>query len=118
MSDILHTFGLNVASSLELQCSTKSAREKAYNHAKAVAAFDALVAGIQTGARKPPTVTQVVMFTLFKYISEVYPKEFSADHRYYRDKTGYYDDSKVSFWKKMIARRVLKDFDKDVAANR
>ena len=118
MSGILTTFGFNVASSLELQVSTKSAKEKAYNQSKTVAAFDALVAGIQEGQRKPPTVTQVVMFHMFKYVSEAYPDEFSADHRYYKDKTGYYDDTKVSFWKQMIAKRVIKDFERDIAANR
>jgi hypothetical protein len=77
-----------------------------------------LLDGIRIGARKPPTMTQVVMFNLFKWVSEVYPEKFSADHVYYQDKTGYYDESKVSFWKNMIAGRVLKGFQKDIAANR
>jgi multimeric flavodoxin WrbA len=118
MSGILTTFGFNVASSLELQFSTKSAKEKAYNHDKTVASFDALLAGIRGGQRKPPSVTQVVMFHMFKYISDAYPDEFSADHQYYKDKTDYYDETPVSFWKHMIARRVIKDFEKDVATNR
>jgi len=57
------------------------------------------------------------MFHLFKAISNAYPNRFRADHRYYQDKSGYYDDSKVSFWKQMIARRVVKDFEKEVDAN-
>lgn len=118
MSDILTSFGFSVVSSLELQFSSKSAKEKAYNRVKTVAAFDALVAGIKSGQRKSPTVTQVVMFHLFKYVSEAYPDEFSADHRYYKDKTGYYDDSKVRFWMPLVARRVIKDFEKDMVANR
>ena len=52
------------------------------------------------------------MFNLFKAISNAYPDRFSADHRYYQDKDGYYDDSKVSFWKQLIARRVVKSFEK------
>jgi multimeric flavodoxin WrbA len=117
MSDILSTFGYNVAASLELQASTKSDRERANNRKQADAAFEELVAAIQSGARKPPSVTQVVMFNLFKAISSAYPDKFSADHRYYQGKNGYYDDSKVSFWKQMIARRVVKDFEKEVNAN-
>jgi multimeric flavodoxin WrbA len=116
MSDILSTFGYNVAASLELQASTKSDRERANNRKQADAAFEELVAAIQSGARKPPSVTQVVMFHLFKAISNAYPDKFSADHRYYQDKTGYYDDSKVSFWKQMVARRVVKDFEREVDA--
>ena len=57
------------------------------------------------------------MFNLFKAISNAYPDRFSADHRYYQDKNGYYDDSKVSFWKQMIAKRVVKDFEKEIGAN-
>jgi multimeric flavodoxin WrbA len=117
MSDILPTFGYNVAASLELQASTKSDRERANNLKQADAAFEKLVAAIQSGARKPPSVTQVVMFHLFKAISNAYPDRFSADHRYYQDKDGYYDDSKVSFWKQMIAKRAVKDFKKGIAAN-
>jgi hypothetical protein len=106
---VLSTFGYNVAASLELQASTKSDRERANNRE--------LIAAIRSGARKPPSVTQVVMFNLFKAISNAYPDRFSADHRYYRDKDGYYDDSKVSFWKQMIAKRVVKDFNKEINAN-
>lgn len=116
MSGILTTFGYNVASSLELQASTKSAKETALNQEKAAAAFETLVTAIQNGARKPPALQQVIMFHLFKAISNAYPDKFSADHRYYRDKTGYHDDSKVSFWKKMVARRVVKGFEQEIDA--
>jgi hypothetical protein len=113
---LLTTFGYNVASSLELQASTKSTKETALNQEKAAAAFETLVAAIQNGARKPLSVTQVVMFNLCKAISSAYPDKFSADHRYYQGKNGYYDDSKASFWKQMIARRAVKDFEKEVNA--
>ena len=76
MSDILTTFGYNVASSLELQASTKSAKETALNQEKAAAAFETLVAAIQSGARKPPALQQVIMFHLFKAISNAYPDKF------------------------------------------
>jgi multimeric flavodoxin WrbA len=117
LKDIVTTFGFNVVSSLELQASTKSAKENAHNREKAAAAFDALVAGIESGQRKPPELQQVIMFHMFKAISEAYPDRFPADHRYYQDKDGYYDDSKVSFWKQMIAKRVVKDFNKEINAN-
>ena len=57
------------------------------------------------------------MFNLFKAIANAYPEQFTADQRYYRDKTVYIDDSKVSFWKQMIANRVVKGFEKEVDAN-
>jgi len=103
MGGILTTFGYNVTSSLELQASTKSTKETALNQEKAAAAFETLVAAIQNGARKPPALQQVIMFHLFKAISNAYPDKFSADHHYYRDNSGYYDDSKVSFWKQMCS---------------
>jgi multimeric flavodoxin WrbA len=116
LKGIVTTFGFNVVSSLELQASTKSAKEKALHQQEAAAAFDVLVAAIQSGQRKPPALQQVIMFHMFKAISKAYPDQFPADHRYYQDKTGYYDDSKVSFWKQMVARRVVRDFEKEIDA--
>jgi multimeric flavodoxin WrbA len=118
MTGILSTFGYNVVPQLELQCSTRSAKEQALNHKKSAAAFDTLVGAIQSGQRKPPSVTQVVMFNLFRAISDAYPEQFPADRRYYQDKAVYGDDSKVSFWKQMIARRVVKGFEKEIDAER
>jgi multimeric flavodoxin WrbA len=117
LADIVTSFGFSVVSKLELQASTKSAKETALNRQKAAAAFDALVAGVESGQRNPPELQQVIMFHMFKAISEAYPDRFPADHRYYQDKTGYYDDSKVSFWKEMIAKRVVKKFGAGVSAN-
>jgi multimeric flavodoxin WrbA len=116
LEGIVTTFGFSVVSKLELQASTKSARETALNRQKAASAFDALVAGIESGQRNPPELQQVIMFHMFKAISEAYPDRFPADRRYYQDKTGYYDDSRVSFWKQIIARRVVKDFGNEVDA--
>jgi multimeric flavodoxin WrbA len=110
LGDIVTTFGFSVVSKLELQASTKSAGETALNRQKAASAFDALVAGIESGQRNPPELQQVIMFHMFNAISEAHPDRFPADRRYYQDKTGYYDDSKVSFWKRMIAKRVVKGF--------
>jgi len=45
---------------------------------QADAAFEKLVAAIQSGARKPPSVTQVVMFHMFKAISSACLDEFSS----------------------------------------
>jgi hypothetical protein len=106
-----------VVSKLTLQAPTKSAQETALNRQKAAAAFDDLVAGIASGQRNPPALQQVIMFHMFKAISEAYPDRFPADRRYYQDKTGYYDDSKVSFWKAMIAKRVVKGYAKGVKAS-
>ena len=117
MHGILSTFGFDMVPQLELQCSSKSAKENALNKEKTDAAFEALVAAIQSGRRKPPSVTQVIMFSLFKAIATAYPDRFSADHRYYQDKTVYYDDSKIPFWKQMIAKRAVKSFEKEIDAN-
>jgi hypothetical protein len=108
MNDIVSTFGFNVVSSLELQISTKSEEEKAYNHEKTMKAFDTFITAIKKGKRNTPTMTQLVMFHLFKSISELDKEYFEADYQYYKDKTDFYYDTKLNFFKKMLAKRIVR----------
>ena len=53
-------------------------------------------------------MTQLVMFNLFKAISELNKEYFEADYQYYKDKTDFYYDTKLNFFKKMLAKRIVK----------
>ena len=118
MKGIFTTFGFNVVSALELQCSTKSAREKEHNHAKAVQAFNILITSIGKGERIKPIMQQIVMFHMFKYVSEAHPDLYQADYAYYKDKMDYYYPRKINPIQNMIAKRIVKNFDKDINENR
>jgi multimeric flavodoxin WrbA len=118
MRDIFTSFGFNVVSSLELQVSTKSENEKKLNLEKTINAFDIFIAGIKKGERKPPTLMNLIMFNMFKYVSEVYGEKFKADYQYYKDKTDFPYDGKISFFKKFVAKRVVKKFAKEIDEDR
>ena len=108
MNDIFSSFGFNVVPSLELQFSTKNEEEKKYNHEKAMKAFNTLIARINEGKRNKPTLTQIIMFNLFKSIAELDKEHFQADYQYYKDKTNYYYDIKLNPFKKMLAKRIVR----------
>ena len=105
-------------SSLELQVSTKSEKETTLNHEKTINAFDTFIAGIEKGEKKPPTLMNLIMFNMFKYVSDVYRKKFKADYQYYKDKTNFPYDGKINFVKRMIAKQVVKKFAKEIGENR
>ena len=106
MNDIFSSFGFNVVSSLELAISAKTEKEKTYNHKKTVEAFDTFITRIEKGQRNTPTLRLVIMFYIFKSISELNKEYFKADYQYYKDKT----DSPygINFFKKMLAKRIVR----------
>jgi len=107
MNEIFSSFGINVVSSLELQMSTKSEEEKKYNHEKTIKAFNAFFTRIEKGERNTPTLGQIIRFNLFKSISELAKEYFIADYQYYKDKTNFYYDIKLNFFKNMLAKRIV-----------
>lgn len=120
MNGIFSVFGFNVVSSLELQIATKSEKEKRYTHEKTVEAFDTFITGIKEGQKKPPspTITQLVYFNVFKSISEWNKKAGIADFQFYKDKTDYFYDTKINFFKKMLAKRISGRIIKKMKKNR
>ena len=50
----------------------------------------------------------LVPFGIFKYVSEIDKENMKADYEYYKDKTNYYYDTKIPFFKKMITKKVVK----------
>ena len=77
-------------------------------HEKTIKAFDTLIARIKKGQRNSPTMTQLVIFNLYKSISELNKEYFEADYQYYKDKTDFYYDRKLIFFKKMLAKRIVR----------
>ncbi len=108
MKDIFSVFGFNVVSSLELQISTKGEREKPSVREKATQAFDAFLSRTKEGQRqKPaPTLTQIVYFDVFKAVAGLTKNVGKADYEFYKDKTDYYYDTNINFFKKFLAKRI------------
>ncbi len=106
MSSNIGQFGFNVVSTLDLYISTKSEAETQYNIEQTVQAFEKLISAIQIGERSKPTFNDLVYFHIFKAISELNKKEGIADYEYYKDKTDYYYDLKIPFYKNRFAKWV------------
>ena len=106
MSSNIGQYGFNVVSSLELYISTKSEAETQYNNEQIVQAFEKLISAIQNGERFKPKFGYLVYFHIMKAISELNKKEGIADYEYYKDKTDYYYDIKIPFYKKRFAKWV------------
>ena len=117
MDKMLSVFGFNLAPSLELQIHPGTVSEKtiALNTEKSVRAVDALVAKIEKGERDKPSLSLMIPFSIFKYVSKLDKDLMPADFDYYKDKEHYYYDAKIPFYKKFIAKRVsdkiIKHFD-------
>ena len=118
MSSNIGQYGFNVVSSLDLYISTKSEAETKYNKDQIVQAIRNLISAIQKGERFKPKLGDLVYFHIFKAISELNKKEGIADYEYYKDKTGYYYDVKVPFYKKKFAEWVAGREIKKFVANK
>jgi multimeric flavodoxin WrbA len=70
LKEIFTTYGFNVASSLELKISTKSEREQQYNKELSVTEFKKFIKKVNDQEKPTPTIYQVVMFKILKYVAE------------------------------------------------
>lgn len=118
MKGIFTSYGFNVASSLELQITTNSAREQKYNKDLIVKAFNIFIEDMKNKRRKTPSIMEVVMFNMLKYVSEVRKDHMSADYEYYKEKNNFYYKTKIPFFKEFIAKQEIKKFKKDLKENR
>ena len=114
ISSNLGQFGFNMISPLDIYVSTKSKAETQYNKEQTVKAFKKLISAIQKGERFKPQFGYLVYFHIMKAISELNKKEGVADYEYYKNKTNYYYDVKIPFYKmrfaKWIAGKEIKKF--------
>jgi len=118
MEDIANSFGFSVVSSLGLKFSTESEKEEIYNFKQMFDTFKIFIDKIEKGVRNPPTISNLVMFNLFKHISETYKDKFEADYAYYKDKTEYPYDGQINVFKKMLAKRYVQKFAHDIEMHR
>lgn len=108
MDKMLSVYGFNLAPSLELQFRAGKMPEenKIKNTEKIKVAIAELIARIETGKKDKPTISLMVPFNIFKYVSHVDKETMKADYEYYKDKGDYYYDAKIPFYKKFIAKKV------------
>ena len=118
MSSNIGQYGFNVVSSLELYISTKSEAETQYNNEQIVQAFKKLISAIQNDERFKPKFGYLVYFHIMKAISELNKKEGIADYEYYKDKTDYYYDVKIPFFKKKFSEWIAGKEIKKFSANK
>jgi hypothetical protein len=68
--------------------------------------------------RYKPKFGDLVYFNIFKTISELNKKEGVADYEYYKDKTDYYYDINLPFFKKRFAEWIAGKEIKKFTANK
>jgi hypothetical protein len=109
MNKMLSVFGFNIAPPLELQfrAGKMPEKNKNLNKDKTIKAVDTFIDRIRKGEKDKPTISMMVPFGIFKYVSIIDKDTMSADYEYYKDKEDYYYDTEIPFIKKFIAKRVV-----------
>jgi hypothetical protein len=104
MDKMLSVFGFNLVSALELHFRPGKMPEKnkIQNQEKTIEAFDKFIARIEKGGKDKPHLDMLVPFNIFKYVSEIDKENMKADYEYYKDKTDYYYETKIPFFKKIL----------------
>lgn len=107
---MLGIFGFNLAPSLELHYKPgrEPERQRTENEQKIIEGFNALISKIQEGDKDKPGLGKLIPFGIFKAISEAAKESMPADYRYYRNKHDYYYDIDLPFFKKWMAKKVVK----------
>lgn len=110
LDKMMSVFGFNLVPALELHFRPGEMPEKnkIENHEKTIRAFDKFIARIEKGGRDKPPLNLLIPFGIFKYVSRIDKENMSADYEYYKQKTDYYYDTKIPFFKKMIAQKIVK----------
>ncbi len=108
MNKMLSVFGFNMVPSLELHFRPGKMPEenKRKNTEKIKAAMATMVSRIEKGEKDKPSLSMMIPFNIFKYVSMLDKDVMKADFEYYKNKGEYYYDAKLPFYKKFIARKV------------
>ena len=108
MDKMLSVFGFNIVPSLELQFRPGKMPEKnkKLNKEKTIRAVNTLIDRIEKGEKDKPSLSMMIPFLIFKYVSKIDQHVMSADYEYYKEKEDYYYDARIPFDKKFIANRV------------
>lgn len=110
MDKMLSVFGFNLAQPLTVNYNPGrgSESQKTENEQKIQDGFNALIAKIRKGDKDKPGLGKLIPFGIFKAISEAAKDSMPADYNYYKNKTDYYYDIQLPFFKKWIAKKVVK----------
>jgi len=106
MSSNIGQYGFNNVETLDLYISTKTKEETQHNNEQTIQAYEKLINAIQKGERNKPDFGYIVYFYILKAISELNKKEGKADYEYYKDKTDYYYELDIPFYKKKFAKYI------------
>jgi hypothetical protein len=93
---------------LDVRPGKVSEENKQLNREKSIKAMKIFLSRMAKKEKKKPSINVLVPFHIFKLVSELDPKLYSADYEYYKDKKDYYYDSKINPIKTMIAKRVAR----------
>ena len=110
MDKMAKVFGFEVVPSLALNVRPGRQCEESIqkNRRMTIEAFKVFISKIQEGKRSKPTLNNLVPFHIFKLVSELEGDYMKADKEYYKDKTNYYFDTKISPVKTVIAKRIAR----------
>jgi len=110
MDKMAGIFGFNIVPSLDLNVRPGKVKEedKQFNTEKTIEATRILLSRIEKGKRTKPTLNFLVPFQIFKLISKIDSKTFSADYEYYKDKKDFFYDTKINPLKTMIAKKIAR----------
>lgn len=110
MDKMAAIYGFNMVPPLDLNVRPGKVKEedKQFNKKKAIEAFRVFISRIEKGARAKPTLKFLVPFQIFKLVSEIDPKLFSADYEYYKDKKDFFYDTRINPLKTRIAKKVAR----------
>lgn len=110
MDKMASVYGFNMAPGLDLNVRPGKVKEedKQNNEKKTIDAFRVLLSRIEEGKWTKPTMNFLVPFQIFKLVSELDPKLFSADYEYYKNKKDFFYDTRINPLKTMIAKKVAR----------
>lgn len=111
MNKIFSGFGFNMVPAVVLQTLPKkimSEKKKTKNQNTVFKAFEKFTTAVNKGKRDVPSMGLVVVFSIFKSVSAAFKEVYKADYAYYKNKADYYYDTRIPFYKKWVAKNVVK----------
>lgn len=110
MDKMASVYGFNMAPALSLNIRTGLVKDEEieFNRREAVKKFSKFISKIEQGIRSRPTLKSIVPFQIFKLVSEINSKLFSADYEYYKHKKDYFYKTRINPVKTMIARNIAR----------
>jgi multimeric flavodoxin WrbA len=111
MIDVLTAFGFNLISNLQIKTGIwpRPKEKKEIIEKNTLNAAKKFLDIISKGKKKGPKLDQVVVFRIFKKLSESKKDNMPVNYDYYKDKKEFYYDVRMNMFKKMYARYVTRN---------